>query len=122
MSKHLPNNKTLRTNAQMLRKQATPWENHLWYDFLKSHPIQFNRQKNIGNYIVHFYCKQASLAVELDGAYHRDEDTFCKDAQRTEELAKLGITVLRFKNSEVDKNFDRVCEKIDGTVKLLIDD
>ena len=34
----------------------TPEEKHLWYDFLKMYPVQFNRQRVIGNYIVDFYC------------------------------------------------------------------
>lgn len=31
---------------------------------------QFYRQKNIGNYIVDFYCPAAKLIVELDGGQH----------------------------------------------------
>ena len=34
----------MRRYAQQLRKQATKEENHLWYDFLKTYPIQFHRQ------------------------------------------------------------------------------
>ena len=121
MYKNLPNNKKLRTNAQNLRKQATKWEKHLWYDFLKNYPIQFNRQKNIGEYIVDFYCKQAMLVVELDGEYHRDDDVFLKDEKRTKYLKKLGLTVLRFRNSEIDKDFSKVCDKIDAMVSVLAD-
>ncbi|MBE6680135.1 MAG: endonuclease domain-containing protein [Ruminococcaceae bacterium] len=120
MSKHLPSNKELRTNAQNLRKQATKWEKHLWYDFLKNYPIQFNRQKNIGEYIVDFYCKQASLVIELDGEYHRDDDASRKDEKRTKYLEDFGITVLRFKNREIDAEFTKVCDKIDAMVKSLI--
>lgn len=119
MSKHLPNNKKLKTNAQNLRKQLTKWERHLWYDFLREYPIQFNRQKNIGEYIVDFYCKQAMLVVELDGRYHRDDDVVIKDKERSEYLEKLGITVLRFENSEIDNDFLKVCDKIDAMVYTL---
>ena len=121
MYKNLPNNKKLRTNAQNLRKQSTKWEKHLWYDFLKDYPVQFNRQKNIGNYIVDFYCKQASLAIELDGEYHRDDSVFDKDKNRAAYLEQLGITVIRFSNKEVDDNFSKVCGKIDAVVNLLLD-
>ena len=119
MSKHLPNNKKLKTNAQNLRKQLTKWERHLWYDFLREYPIQFNRQKNIGEYIVDFYCKQAMLVVELDGRYHRDDDVVIKDKERSKYLEKLGITVLRFENSEIDNDFLKVCDKIDAMVYTL---
>lgn len=119
MYKNLPNNKNLRVNAQALRKEATKWERRLWYDFLKSYPIQFNRQKNIGNYIVDFYCKQVKLVVELDGEYHRDEDVFISDKKRAEYLEQLEITVIRFKNEEIDKDFSKVCNKIDAMVNAL---
>ena len=33
--------------AKNLRKNATPQENHLWYDFLSKYPIRFQRQKTI---------------------------------------------------------------------------
>lgn len=119
MYKNLPNNKNLRVNAQALRKEATKWERRLWYDFLKSYPIQFNRQKNIGNYIVDFYCKQVKLVVELDGEYHRDEDVFISDKKRAEYLEQLEMTVIRFKNEEIDKDFSKVCNKIDAMVNAL---
>ena len=51
--------------ARVLRKDMTPWERHLWYDFLRGyHPVRFQRQKAIGNYIVDFYCAKACLVIE----------------------------------------------------------
>ena len=41
--------------AKTLRKNMTPWERKLWYDFLRNYPVRFQRQKAIGNYIVDFY-------------------------------------------------------------------
>lgn len=120
MYNNLPNNKKLRINAQNLRRQATKWEKHLWYDYLRDYPVQFNRQKNIGDYIVDFYCKQAKLVVELDGEYHRDEDVFVSDENRTAYLEQLGITVIRFRNKEIDENFSKVCDKIDAVINGII--
>ena len=37
--------------AKQLRKNATPQENRLWYDFLRKYPIRFQRQKAIDEYI-----------------------------------------------------------------------
>ena len=51
-------NKSLTSNAQTLRKNMTKQERHLWYDFLKTLPITFHRQKVIGKYIVDFYCAE----------------------------------------------------------------
>ena len=54
-------NKDLVSNAQALRKNMTPEEKHLWYDFLKRLPMKAHRQCNIGNYIVDFYIPKNSL-------------------------------------------------------------
>ena len=54
--------------AKDLRKNMTPWERKLWYDFLRSYPVRFQRQKAIGNYIADFYCAKARLIIELDGS------------------------------------------------------
>ena len=56
--------------AKTLRKNMTPWERKLWYEFLRSYPIRFQRQKAIGNYIVDFYCAKVGLVIELDGGGH----------------------------------------------------
>ena len=56
-------NKSLVSNARTLRKNMTKEERHLWYDFLRSYPVKFLRQKILGKYIVDFYCAEAKLAV-----------------------------------------------------------
>ena len=40
--------------AKALRKNMTPWDRKLWYDFLRAYPVRFQRQKAIGNFIVDF--------------------------------------------------------------------
>ena len=35
--------------AKELRKNMTPWENKLWYQFLCAYPVKFQRQKCIDN-------------------------------------------------------------------------
>ena len=49
--------------AKELRKNATPEEKHLWYDFLCSYEIRFQRQKAIGDFIADFYCHKARLVI-----------------------------------------------------------
>ena len=114
---YLYTNKKLQSNARILRKSSTPEENHLWYDYLKTYPIQFNRQKVIGNFIVDFYCKKAGLVIEIDGAQHYEEEALLYDAKRTEYLKAQNLHVLRFTNGEVNKKFSSVCAKIDQAVK-----
>ena len=110
-------NKALVANARTLRKNMTKEERHLWYDFLRSYPVKFLRQKVLGKYIVDFYCAEAKLVVELDGSQHYEEKEMEKDAERTAYLEQYGILVLRIPNNEVNQNFAGVCTYIDLAVK-----
>jgi len=101
----------------MLRKNMTPEERHLWYDFLKTYPVRFNRQKIIGKYIVDFYSAKAKLIIELDGSQHYDDDAIKKDIERTKFLEQYGFTIIRIPNNEIKQNFEGVCEYIDLCVK-----
>ena len=113
----LPRNKNLTKTAQTLRRTMTKEERHLWHDFLKNYPVQFNRQKVIGVYIVDFYCTKAKLVVELDGSQHYEDDQIANDEKRTEYLMSFGLEVLRVPNNEIWENFEGVCEGIDFAVK-----
>ena len=110
-------NTNLTTNARTLRKNMTKEERHLWYDFLKSYPVRFLRQKVIDNYIVDFYCHSARLIIELDGSQHYVGKGLLKDKIRTEKIEKRNLTVIRIPNNEVNKNFEGVCQYIDIAVK-----
>ena len=103
--------------ARLLRKDMTPWERKLWYLFLKNYPIRFQRQKCIDHYIVDFYCFRAKLVIELDGGGHYNEKSEKKDQFRTKRLENLGLKVIRFCNTDIDKNFYGVCTVIDNEVK-----
>ncbi len=110
-------NTKLTENAKYLRKNMTKEERHLWYDFLRSYPTRFLRQKVIDNYIVDFYCSDARLIIELDGSQHYEEKGLLKDKIRTEKIESRNLTVIRIPNNEVNKNFRGVCEYIDSFVK-----
>jgi len=103
-------------NSQKLRKEMTKEERHLWYDFLKSYPVQFKRQQPIGTYIVDFYCYKAKLVVELDGSQHCEPTGIAYDGRRTAFLEEKGLYVLRISNLDVMRNFADVCENIDRAV------
>ncbi|MBQ9967582.1 MAG: endonuclease domain-containing protein [Oscillospiraceae bacterium] len=103
--------------AKELRKNMTPWERKLWYEYLRYYPIRFQRQKTIGNYIVDFYCAKARLVIELDGGGHYTEQQQEQDKRRTEELESMNLSVLRICNLDIDRNFRGVCEYIDAAVK-----
>ena len=103
--------------AKTLRKNMTPWEQKLWYEFLRNYYIRFQRQKSIGNYIVDFYCAKARLVIELDGGGHYTEKQIEKDNIRTKQLESMNLKILRICNSDIDRNFYGVCEYIDLAVK-----
>ena len=102
----------LTSNAQNLRKNMTKEERHLWYDFLKTLSCNANRQKVIGHYIVDFYIAQARLVIELDGSQHYEREGRSSDRERDAYLNELGLTVLRYSNYEINRNFKAVCEDI----------
>ena len=104
-------------NSQKLRKEMTKEERHLWYDFLKTYPVQFKRQTPIGDYIVDFYCFQAKLVVELDGSQHCTPEALEYDRRRTRFLESQGLYVLRISNLDVMREFRGVCEMIDTAVR-----
>ena len=109
-------NKNLITLAKALRKNATPQENHLWYDFLRSYTPRFQRQKAIDGYIADFYCDKAKLVIELDGSQHFTPEGITHDEARTATIETEGMTVLRFTNREIDREFNAVCTAIDAAV------
>ena len=112
-----PKSDWMRRRAQDLRKNMTLEERILWYQFLKTYPVQWNRQKVLGPYSADFYCKRAKLIVELDGSQHYDPKGQEYDHQRTDYLNSLGYTVLRFSNTDVKTNLSGVCAAIDLAVK-----
>ena len=103
--------------AKNLRKSMTKEERHLWYDYLRTYPVKFLRQKILGRYIVDFYSAKAKLIIELDGSQHYEETNVKKDAERTAYLQQYGLKVIRIPNNQVNQNFKGVCEFIDNEVK-----
>lgn len=112
-SKH---NKELTPLAKQLRREMTKEERHLWYDFLRTYPVRFSRQKVLGRYIVDFYSAKAKLVIELDGSQHYGAEQVAKDAERTAFLNGYGLQVIRIPNHEVSENLEGVCAYIDAVV------
>ena len=113
----LPYKGKLIPRAKELRKNARRQEKKLWYGFLNSYPVRFQRQKSIDSFVADFYCHEAKLVVELDGSQHYEEAGIARDKERSAILEKYGLKVIRFSNLEVDRNFQGVCTAIDLAVK-----
>ena len=103
-----PYNKNLKSLARELRKNMTDAERHLWTRIRRKQlkNYQFYRQKNIGDYIVDFYCPAAKLIVEVDGGQHLSNENIQKDKARDKYLDSLGFRVLRFSDRDVFKNIE----------------
>ena len=106
--KPLPTNKNLKKYAVEMRKNQTYEEKKVWYQILKGRTPKFHRQRIIGDYIVDFYCPQLRLAIEIDGYQHFYEENIEYDNKRTEYIESQDIYVLRFENSEVNKDIEYV--------------
>ena len=109
-------NKEIVPNAKELRNHMTREELHLWYDFLRYYPVKIYKQRIIDNFIVDFYCAQAKIVIEIDGAHHFTPEGKNYDRLRTEALNRYELKVLRFSNHDVDTRFEAVCNIIDKEI------
>ena len=115
-------NKAIVPAARMLRKNMTREEKHLWYDFLRTYPVRFSRQKVLGKYIADFYCAEAKLVIELDGSGHYTEEGKIHDKERTLFLEEeFELTIVRIPNTQINKNFIGVCYYIDNIVRKTLE-
>lgn len=88
-TKIIPYNPELKIFARELRRNMTFSEVLLWKE-LKNKSIcncDFDRQNPIGEYIVDIYCKELSLAIEIDGDTHLFR--YDEDEKRQKDLESL---------------------------------
>lgn len=100
--------------ARELRCTSTAAERLLWTR-LRGRALlgfKFRRQHAIDRFVLDFYCAEARLALELDGAQHQEPDALHYDRIRTEQLALVQLRVPRFRNQDVLQDIDRACDDI----------
>jgi very-short-patch-repair endonuclease len=83
-----------------MRRSPTRSEGRLWTwlrnrEFLD---VKFRRQVPIGRYIVDFYCPELKLAIEIDGRHHNAAWTAEFESERTFEIERYGIEIVRIEN------------------------
>ncbi|MCX6305355.1 MAG: endonuclease domain-containing protein [Bacteroidetes bacterium] len=89
--------------AHDLRHSMTDAEKLLW-DKVRNRKLQglkFRRQHTIHYYVADFYCHEKRLIVEVDGGIHLETAVKEHDVNRTAELYRLGIMVIRFTNEQI---------------------
>ena len=91
----------------------TEVEKKLWFHLkTKKMGTIFHRQYSLGNYVVDFYCPKYKLAIELDGGQHNNNVNRMNDDYRTKTLGDHRIKIIRFWNSEITHNLQKVLEVI----------
>ena len=94
-----------------LRREMTPHERLVWQRLRRgSLGCRFRRQHVLGHTIVDFVCLEKRLIIEIDGDHHDDQRQY--DEKRTRWLNQEGYRVLRFTNTEVQRQLDDVLERI----------
>lgn len=77
----------------------------------KFHNIDFDRQRNIGNYIVDFYVKYLGLVIEIDGSSHDGREEY--DEIRENYLKNFGIKVYRITNQDILNRIDFAMKRLE---------
>ena len=113
----------VKSYASEMRNNPTEGEESFW-DLVRKRQflgLLFNRQyvfnhvgfdQKLHYYIVDFYCHEVKLIVEIDGAYHDNPNQVELDELRTETLAQMGMSLVRFSNEEVVNNSDKVLKML----------
>jgi very-short-patch-repair endonuclease len=101
--------------ARAFRKRSTAAERIIWNELKnrRRNGFKFRRQHPVGQFIVDFFCPEKELVIEIDGGIHFAEDVREHDENRTAELERLGLTVIRFTNEEVRNDIEGVLKKIE---------
>ena len=101
-------------NAQILRKGQTRAESMLWNELRnrRLEGFKFRRQHPVNDFILDFYCPQASIGIEVDGSIHDGFEQEEYDRERHNALNNLGIHLLRFTNNDI---YDR----LEGVIKII---
>ena len=99
--------------ARNLRRTMSQPEALLWR-FLRSRPegFQFRRQHPVGPYVFDFFCRPASLAIEIDGFAHDCDDKPERDRRRDDWARMQGIETLRIPAREVEGDLEAVVRQI----------
>ncbi len=94
--------KTVAT-ARRLRRTMTLPEVILWTHLRHQQldGLRFRRQHPNGPYVLDFFCAEAGLCVEVDGAAHGNPEIGHRDERRDTWHAEQGIRVLRLSAADI---------------------
>jgi len=122
LQRHFPKyTRRLVSVARTLRRGMTDAEKKLW-SFLRDNQlgVKFRRQFPIGKHVLDFYCHEAKLNVEVDGAGHYNDEGIRNDEERDSDLEQQDIKVLRYSNPEVMEQTEALADDILEEVRTRI--
>jgi very-short-patch-repair endonuclease len=96
--------------AKRMRREPSAVEAALW-KLLRDRRLEglkFRRQVPIGRYVADFVCLRHRLIVEADGPFHDAQSDAVRDAW----LRSQGFDILRFDNSVIGTQRERVLAQI----------
>jgi very-short-patch-repair endonuclease len=100
--------------SRQLRKEQTLAEKLLWERLRnrKFNGIKFKRQHSINSFITGFYCYSNRIIIEVDGSIHNDKGIKEYDNSRQVYLEEIGFKIIRFTNSEIFRDIEKVLLEI----------
>ena len=103
-------------NARRLRREMSLPEVLLWKE-LRKRPggFKFRKQHPAGVYVLDFFCAEARLAIEVDGAAHDMGDRPERDIARDRWLGEKGVAVLRIVACDV-------LSDLEACVRLIVEE
>jgi very-short-patch-repair endonuclease len=109
-------NAAIKDKAKKLGKKMTEAEKILWSKIRnrKVNRMYFRRQHPYGIYILDFFCFEANLVIEVDGLIHLSKHEY--DLERTKYIESSGLTIIRFRNADIENRIGWVLEKIQEVV------
>jgi len=121
MMRKIFSKKSTKEKRKILRDSITESENLLWCRIRNRQimNLKFRRQHGIGEYIADFYCPEIKLVIEIDGVRHFTDEGRDYDRIRTKFMDCLEIRTLRFSNSEITNDIEKVLKKIKAEILNL---
>ncbi len=103
------------------RQNPTPAEEKLWQELRRESLLgyKFRRQHPVAGYIIDFYCPRLKLGIEVDGEVHKSPEQKAYDEQRSEDLTRYGVRIIRFWNAEVINDMESVLKDIVDNIARL---
>ena len=95
-----------------LREELSPWDQKLWFDFLKMLPFHIKRNVPIEDIDAQFFSQAMGVIIET-----YDEDSITEEekalmAKRDEIYKEYDFRVCRISKGEIFGDFDAVKEKV----------